>query len=447
MKVSKEEIKKLRKGYGGGKKLPTEFVREVIRRMGGVLDENFVYRGSTSKFEVKCDKGHLWSTCWGYIQSGNWCPKCGIELVKNSFRLDENIVREHVTSKKGMLDNDFKYINAFERFWVTCEKGHRFKTYWAILQSQDSWCPKCGRERVGAVLRQDKEFIRKYIVVKGGSLDENFEYKGAFEKFFVTCKEGHRFETFWNNLQSRDNWCPECSGSIVHVEDVLKLIEDKGGTVDTGFSYINSRVKFWITCSEGHKWETNWDNVKQGCWCPRCSGKIVYEDDVVKAVKNKGGNLDPGWKYINGSTKFWITCKNGHRFETQWGYIQPGYWCPYCLWKTQDEFRVIIERFFGKSFPSAWPEWLKYVHGKCLQLDGYNEELLTAFEYQGYQHYKPSHFYKYDEDRFNDLLKRDNFKKNVCINRGINLIVVPCFVSKKDWVALIESSIKGRDVV
>lgn len=59
-----------------------------------------------------------------------------------------------------------------------------------------------------------------------------------------------------------------------------------------------------------------------------------------------------------------------------------------------------------------------------LQLDGYNETHKIAFEYQGYQHFTDnSHFHKSNK-RFEEQLKRDQYKKVLCKQNGIILIEI-----------------------
>ena len=77
----------------------------------------------------------------------------------------------------------------------------------------------------------------------------------------------------------------------------------------------------------------------------------------------------------------------------------------------------------------------------CLDLDGFNEDTKVAFEYQG-----PWHYHDYDKELEDskmsgkDLkkiekihakgvkyLQNDSIKKSLCMENGIDLIVVPCF--------------------
>jgi hypothetical protein len=64
-------------------------------------------------------------------------------------------------------------------------------------------------------------------------------------------------------------------------------------------------------------------------------------------------------------------------------------------------------------FPKCRPEWLRTEQGGQLELDGYNESLALAFEYQGPYHTSSSQ------------IRRDREKRLRCEERGIKLIEIP----------------------
>ncbi len=96
--------------------------------------------------------------------------------------------------------------------------------------------------------------------------------------------------------------------------------------------------------------------------------------------------------------------------------------------ESQGEFlsRKALVKIFKKSFPICRPRFLKSPKtGRNLELDGYNEELGIAFEYNGKQHYEyPNRFHK-TEDEFREQLKRDQWKLQQCDENNIYLINIP----------------------
>lgn len=97
------------------------------------------------------------------------------------------------------------------------------------------------------------------------------------------------------------------------------------------------------------------------------------------------------------------------------------------VWKTQDICCQIIERLTGRVFlRDGFYDWLlNPLTNRTMQLDGYNEELRLAFEYQGEQHYRHvNYFHKYEE-QFLDILRRDQLKLRLCFQHDVELIIIP----------------------
>ena len=88
---------------------------------------------------------------------------------------------------------------------------------------------------------------------------------------------------------------------------------------------------------------------------------------------------------------------------------------------------ILLEQAFpGYKFELIKPEWLiNPITNGIMELDLYNEELNLAVEYQGMFHFcdieitNPRTLKKYQS-----LLRNDNYKKQICLERGINFITV-----------------------
>ena len=92
----------------------------------------------------------------------------------------------------------------------------------------------------------------------------------------------------------------------------------------------------------------------------------------------------------------------------------------------EDQCRLIFEQLFHAKFPTKRPSFLRNPEtGKNLELDGYNETLQLAFEYDGIHHSEfPNTFHKTRED-FDKQQARDKYKRAVCEERDITLITIP----------------------
>lgn len=91
----------------------------------------------------------------------------------------------------------------------------------------------------------------------------------------------------------------------------------------------------------------------------------------------------------------------------------------YCV-----EFLEIL--FPNHKFIKTRPKWLTNPQtGRPLELDGYNEELKLAIEYNGVQHYVYPNFTGCSKEEFKKQLYRDKLKETLCSENGVCLIRIP----------------------
>ena len=132
-----------------------------------------------------------------------------------------------------------------------------------------------------------------------------------------------------------------------------------------------------------------------------------------------------------GPTTFLFSCHRNHLWERPLEVITKRYdWCPLCpCSRGERTSRYIFEDLLGKKFPSRAP---KFLNG--LRLDGYNEELQLAFEFNGKQHYALNPmFHKSGQDLY-EQRKRDQKKRNICKEQDICLIEIPYNVDLYNFI-------------
>lgn len=206
-------------------------------------------------------------------------------------------------------------------------------------------------------------------------------------------------------------------------------------------NFFSLSDKIPLVCKEGHSFVTAprffLDKRKQGAdskGCPICENIILTKKSIEKAESRLvGTNLKIFSVFHKKSNKVgenWalyynIICNDGHIFERNVSELTGGATCPRCTSKIflgQERTRQIMQVCFNAPFFSVRPDFLKNPKSnKNLELDGYNEKLQMAFEFQGKQH-------EDNDTQFGGGLieqqERDALKKELCEKNGVKLFLI-----------------------
>lgn len=371
------------------------------------IDINNVTIGSNKKLPFKCPKsGHIFWICPKLVKIGHWCsfPCCGNQKLcendtcemcyKASFASSPFAKhwspRNEVTPRQVFLNTHNKYLfvcGIFAYHEYVSQPG-------SITQNENSQCPyPCcspGHQLCDVddcQICYDASFASteqsKYVVDKSINLRKLFK-NSYFKMNFICIKVGHIFNASPIDVIGSGTWCPFpcCTSS--------RLCEDDNCETCFNASFASSdKAKYW--------------SIKNDC--------------------------RPRDMFLNSNFKRWFTCENGHDFDIALNSIKRGRWCSMCkIWKNREECLEIIERITGKIFIECRLRILD-----TLQLDGYNEELMLAFEYNGEQHYEYiPFFHNNDIRRFKKQQERDLRKIELCKNNNIFLIIIPYWIEDKE---------------
>lgn len=97
------------------------------------------------------------------------------------------------------------------------------------------------------------------------------------------------------------------------------------------------------------------------------------------------------------------------------------------------ECRRFLETIFQVPFPKARPDFLRNpITGNNLEIDCYNPTLKLGVEYNGQQHYNYTSFFHRNVEASTNQKYRDELKRRMCRENGINLIEVPYTIKLHD---------------
>lgn len=386
------------------------------------------YINSSSILNFKCSNGHLVTRTYQQVRKlGLNCLICCNDEYLNEVNI--------IAKTKDMICLSAKYQSYSSHLKFNCSEGHIFSTTFNNLKNNGLNCPDCANktilERIGTLAKkQNYKCISK-------------NYLSSSHNLVFQCPKQHIFTSKLHNIRLSTLKCPVCTKNSYLI--VAKKIALKHGGECYSTKYVSSKDKLLFRCSNGHNWKSSFNNLKSGTWCPICyhnKKRLSLECAKELAEKKNGKCLSKIYK--NSSFKLKWICEKKHVWESTLNNIKnQNSWCPYCAaYKNEQECREIIQKITQKPFPTCKPSFLGKKNKKCLQLDGYNEELKIAFEYNGEQHYKVvDFFFKNGEKDLIKQKKRDEIKKQLCKKNNINLIIIP-YWDKKNKYEIIKNKLE-----
>jgi len=401
--------------------------RDIVSILKGYgityLEEEFKSVKLENKLQCNICK-HIWSECLAGIKKIKIkCPNCN-KVKRYKF---EDVVA--FLNQRNIEFVDEKYINSKYKHKLRCKVCN---TEWLsavgrILRN-DSGCQRCSHN--SHIL--SKEVIDK--ICEDKKVQMLSEYKGitTFCNFkCLTC--GFVNSTNLHRIRISKHGCVKCSGNSKYtLEGAKQKCLDKNVEFVDNF-YKDHAYRYNFKCNEcNYEWQSTFKYVSRH-GCQKCNGynKRRSIEEIKKACKKYDVICLSDKIKKNGET-YKFKCM---KCEVEWEDTLSNFFnhnkcpnkkCRYVNLFGENLVRGIFERIFRKKFIKIKPDWLRNPKtGYKLELDGFNEELKLAFEYNGRQHYELVEGFKMTVERLEMQKYIDNFKVNKCSELGIKLIVIP----------------------
>lgn len=305
------------------------------------------------------------------------------------------------TTKNGYcLSNS--YVNSRTLMNWQCSVGHIWNaTYSHIRQN---WCNKCRYKIKEITIQKYKNYGLQY---------DFFFIEHTKRKIKWECINKHIIYT--RNL--RKPFCKDCSIKKLN-EKCSKYALSKGGI----FLEFKNSIPLYKCVKHNFCW-TSKNAHLSGTWCRKCAGFSKKIEDMKQiAIEHNGICIST--EYLKGNLKLTWKCSVGHLFDASPSAIKHSKtWCPFCAGSRNEmATRKILESLFNTTFKKIRPNWLKYINGNNLELDGYSDILNLAFEYNGMQHYK--YIENFSHSSFEETKVKDLFKINKCNEENVKLLII-----------------------
>jgi len=406
-------------------KLTIQHMRKIAREHGGkCLSDKYVTM--KTKLLWQCNNGHQWKAQPSDVSHGHWCPYCAGNAKRTIGEMQK------LAEEKGGKCLSKKYKGTHVKLKWQCEKGHRWMARPNTIK-RNHWCPTCFDNRRGKSLRKYTMKDMHDLAKKHGGkcLSEGLPNKYIKTKdiFLWECGKGHHWKGMPFQMLYNDTWCSICGHERggkklrMELEKIIEYAQKKHpGCKCLSTEYIDSKTKLIWQCENGHPFFASANSIIHGgYWCYECSPTkrktIEYWQKFAEARCGKCLSTE----YIDNKTKLIWQCGKGHLWEAR-----PGHWCPYCNESVSEKTcRLYLETILQKKFPLLYPDWLKSpMHRGHQHLDGFNQQLNVAFEFNGKQHYHPYERFRGNEG-FEIRKKLDIQKARLCKKQGVILLKIP----------------------
>lgn len=260
--------------------------------------------------------------------------------------------------------------------------------------------------------------IQEIAASKGGRLISEvylgswvkLEFEDAAGRRFHCCP-GHIVQGVWSPAESKNHRDPG-----KQLARLREIAENRGGRL-ISTAYKNNSTKLEFEDAAGYKFMMRPFHIFEGIWSPY-EAKLVRDpayhlEELARIAESRGGKL-VSTEYHGWNVKLEFDDAAGNRFSSTPNNVKSGQWSPHEGLVSEPVCRQAVEHLLGAKFPSRW-DVVRRPNGNKLQLDGYNDTLKVAFEYQGFFHGRE------------DVQVRDADKRVACTELGILLIEVQEF--------------------
>lgn len=235
-------------------KISVNKLLELLKNLKYNIIDISTFQNSKSNITISCEKGHIFSTKWNYLNSGQGCPRCN-----GGSRISYEEIKNKIESVGYKLISD-TYKNANSKIILKCDKGHEYETIYSNFYMGHR-CPQCN----GGIKLTYEDVKNRIELVEGYKLISK-NYKNNHTKLLVLCPNNHKFEINLSDWKG-GNRCKYCSYINGKSKDE-KIIFEYIKTIYKGLIIENDRTQI-INPKTGNYLELD-------IWLPELNLAIEY---------------------------------------------------------------------------------------------------------------------------------------------------------------------------
>ena len=175
------------------------------------------------------------------------------------------------------------------------------------------------------------KYMRRLAEKRGGKC-LSLVYKNSVTKLKWQCVKGHQWEALPGNIK-QGTWCPNCSGKLKLTIEEMQLLANKHSGKCLSDTYNDIHTKLLWQCKLDHQWAATPASIKQGSWCPTCATSGPSAKKTLADMQTIAGNRNGkclSTSYEGTANKLLWQCAKGHQWKATPSSIKQGSWCPKC---------------------------------------------------------------------------------------------------------------------
>ena len=276
----------------------------------------------------------------------------------------------------------------------------------------------------------------------------------------------HEFEQGISSV-TNGKWCIYCSNLKLCSKEDCKICFEKSfashekaiywcdkNDLQPRYIVKNTHKKYWFNCDKcPHIFDIILTNIIKGQWCSYCNGnhklcndndcKICYDKSFESHEKSKywsiHNELKPRQVHLNSNKSFKFICEKNHNIIMSLGNINYGYWCKFCINKTEQKLYDILILYYIELKQQYKVDWCK--NKTYLPFDFVLEDDKIIIELDGLQHFEQvSNWDSPEKTNINDKYKMK------CANLNgfsiIRLLQKDVFYDTYNWLEDLKTNIE-----
>lgn len=399
------------------------------------LRSDQLYQGLETPLVFVCSEhGEFTTTPRNITVKHTGCPACSRIRTsqKNTTSIDGFLTRlvernqhhepiEYVAGYTGTTKSCTFRCTTCQHEWDTLPKS--------ILKGHG--CPECASAHNSMRMTMTHSQFLTRLLERNLETNDNIEvcddstYLGNGVKIKFVCGENHVWEARPGDILSKHSGCPHCAGTVSRsATAALAEIQEKHPLltiISNHYDKLGRREQIEAQCEYGHTWNTHYERLINGHYCPHCFQNAKYTTQtfagklagVTKTLRITG-------EYINSTTPIDTECLDcGNVWQPRPYTILQGGGCPACSRNNKFSKKALAwlaytEAVDGVQINHAKKQGEYRIPGTKYRADGYCPSTNTIYEFYGdYWHGNPAVFEPHDHNQHLDKTFGELYQKTI----------------------------------